>query len=168
MAPLLAQSDLPGLNGFLGTRGSLMLDLVFLAMFAVVPVMAVSVALVKWGGRYQLHKRIQILLAAVLLVAVTVFEVDIRIHGWRERAEPSPYYASGAVDRMLAVHLFFAIPTVLIWAYVVIAALRRFPHIPVPGPYSRRHKFWGWIAVVEMTMTAVTGWLFYWMAFAAN
>ena len=42
-APLfLAQS-----TGFLGTRGSLMLDVVFLAMFAVLPLLALSIYLVK-------------------------------------------------------------------------------------------------------------------------
>ena len=39
---LLSQSY-PGIGGFLGTRGSLMLDVVFLAMFVVVPLLAVSV-----------------------------------------------------------------------------------------------------------------------------
>jgi uncharacterized membrane protein YozB (DUF420 family) len=165
--PFFAQSHFPGLDGFLGTRGSLMLDVVFLAMFAVVPAMAVSIYLVKFRFRYSLHKWMQTVLGAVLLVAVVAFEVDMRIHGWRERAEPSPYFASGTVDRMLYVHLFFAIPTVVIWAYVIIDAWRKFPRPPLPGPHSRRHKRWGWIAAIEMTMTAVTGWVFYWVAFVA-
>ena len=38
--------DYGGINGFLGTRASLMLDVVFLAMFVVVPVLAGSVYLV--------------------------------------------------------------------------------------------------------------------------
>ncbi len=167
MPLLFAQSDFPGLDGFLGTRGSLMLDLVFLTMFAVVPVLGVSIYLVKIGRRYALHKRLQLALALVLLAAVTAFEVDMRLHGWRERAEPSPYYANRLVDGMLYVHLFFAVPTLLVWAYVIVAALRKFPHPPQPGLHSRRHKFWGWFATIEMTMTALTGWLFYWMAFIA-
>jgi uncharacterized membrane protein YozB (DUF420 family) len=167
MSHLFAQSDYPGLNGFLGTRGSFMLDMVFLAMFAVVPAMAASIYLVKFRRRYSLHKWLQLTLGAVLLLAVLAFEVDMRIHGWRARAEPSPYYASELVDGMLYVHLFFAVPTVLVWIYVIIDALKRFPRPPFPGPHSRRHKFWGWFAAIEMTMTAVTGWIFYWMAFAA-
>ena len=43
--------DYPGIDGFLGTRASLMLDVVFLAMFAVIPTMAVSVHLVKHHGK---------------------------------------------------------------------------------------------------------------------
>jgi putative membrane protein len=164
---LLAQSDFPGVNGFLGTRGSLMLDVVFLAMFAVVPAMAVSIFLVKFRRQYALHRGIQTTLGAVLLVAVLAFEIDMRIHGWRARAEPSPYFAGGGVHRVLYVHLFFAIPTVVLWAYVIIDAWRKFPSTPLPGKHSppppgknsSRHKFSGWIAAAEMTMTAVTGWV---------
>ena len=36
-------NDYPGIDGFLGTRASLMLDVVFLAMFAVLPVMGWSI-----------------------------------------------------------------------------------------------------------------------------
>ena len=166
--PLLAQSDYPGFDGFLGTRGSFMLDVVFLAMFAVVPAMAVSIYLVKFGRRYSLHKWLQVALGMVLLGTVTAFEIDMARHGWRERAEPSPYYSRDLVDGMLYVHLFFAIPTVLIWAYVIIDALRKYPSPPTPGKHSRRHKFWGWTAAVEITMTALTGWIFYWLAFVAT
>ena len=85
--------DYPGIDGFLGTRASLMLDVVFLAMFVVVPVMLWSIYQVKYRRRYLLHKRVQLTLALVLLAAVTLFEVDMRIHGWQQRAELSPYFA---------------------------------------------------------------------------
>ena len=41
-APFLAEFH--GINGFLGTRASIMLDVVFLAMFLVLPVLAWSIA----------------------------------------------------------------------------------------------------------------------------
>jgi len=52
-------------SGFLGTRGSLMLDVVFLAMFAVLPLLALSIYLVK-QKKYALHKLINLILGAVL------------------------------------------------------------------------------------------------------
>jgi hypothetical protein len=156
-----------GIDGFLGTRASIMLDVVFLAMMAVVPVLLWSVWLVRVRRQYALHKRVQVLLASVLLLAVTLFEVDMRfLTSWEARAEPSPYYTTW-VRPSLYVHLFFAIPTTLLWIYVVIAALRRFDDPPRPGAHSRNHRFWGWVAVIEMVMTAVTGWTFYWLAFVA-
>src|ERR1700742_3354568 len=81
-----SMDDFPGIDGFLGTRAPLVLDLLFLAMFVVVLVLAWSVYQVKVHRRYQLHKSVQILLGVVLLAAVAVFEVDIQLHGWEERA----------------------------------------------------------------------------------
>jgi len=63
--------------------------------------------------------------------------------------------------------LSFAVPTLVLWIVVVVAALRKFSRPPAPGPHSRWHARWGMIAAVEMLMTAVTGWVFYWLAFVA-
>lgn len=147
-----------------------MLDVVFLAMFAVVPIMVWSISLAK-QGKYELHKRVQLALALILLVAVTAFEIEMRVVGWEERAKPSQYWSDSSwndgVHYSLAIHLFFAIPTAFIWVYVVVQAMRLFPKPVAPNEHSRSHRFWGPIAAFEMLMTAVTGWIFYWMAFVA-
>ena len=75
---LLAQQATSELHGFLPTRGTFMLDFVFVAMFAIVPIMAWSIYLARYRRKYELHKRIQITLALVLAVAVAAFEVDAR------------------------------------------------------------------------------------------
>lgn len=160
------------LPGFLGTRGSLMLDVVFLAMFLVVPVLLFSVYQVKYLRRYQLHKQLQIVLGSVLLIAVTAFEVDMRFFtDWKALATPSPYFDIAhpwtcPVGFSLIVHLSFAIPTLLLWIVVIVQALRHFP-IPMPGPHSAWHRRWGMVSTVGMLLTAVTGWVFYWLAFVA-
>ena len=85
----------PGIDGFLGTRASLMLDVVFVSVIAVIPLLLWSISLVRYRQNYRLHKRIQVMLGLVLLVAVTLFEVDMRfLTDWRQRAQPSPYYAT--------------------------------------------------------------------------
>jgi uncharacterized membrane protein YozB (DUF420 family) len=167
---LLAQTN-PGMDGFLPWRGSLMLDVVFLAMFAVVPLLAISLYVVK-GRNYRLHKQLQLGMATVLLVAVLLFEIDIRLHGWMERAEPSPYFDSAAkftspAGIALSIHLSFAVPTLFLWIWVVVQALRKFSNPPKPGGHSRWHARTGWLAAAGMTFTAITGWIFYWMAFVA-
>lgn len=156
------------MNGFLPTRATFMLDFVFVAMFAVLPVLAFSIRLVK-RRHYGWHKRLQIALALVLLVAVTAFEIDLNLitKDWRPLAEASPYYASRWVDWSLWIHLCFAVPTPLLWIAVIVQALRKFPDPPAPNHYSRRHARWGWAATIGMTMTAVTGWVFYYLAFVA-
>jgi hypothetical protein len=181
--------DYPGIDGFLGTRASIMLDLVFVAMFAVVPVLAWSVLQAR-RGRYSLHKRVQLALTAVLGLAIVLFEVDMRfVSGWRERAEPSPFYGDvetaspmwstlclklagmervpGWVFRALAIHLAFAVSTAAVWTWTVVRAFQRFPTPPAPSDYSPVHRRLGWIAAIDMTLTAVTGWIFYWLAFVA-
>jgi putative membrane protein len=159
------------MSGFLGSRGTLMLDVVFLAMFLVVPAMFFSVGIVKYRRDYANHKRLQLVLGAVLFLAVVAFEIDMRINGWEHLAKDSPYYVKdswSAVWYALVIHLSFAIPTFLLWVFVIARALWLYPSPPVPGAHSPSHKFWGWLAVLGMTGTAITGWIFYYLAFVAT
>ncbi len=177
------------IDGFLGTRASFMLDVVFLAMFGVLIALAISVWLVRYKRRYLLHKRIQLALGIVLLVAVTLFEVDMRINGWRDRAIASPYYAvmespppllqmfyvgllrqpavPGWVFTALYIHLVFAVTTSWLWVYVIVQAVRKFPRPVEPGAYGPAHRRWARVAAFDMGMTAATGWIFYCLAFVA-
>ena len=157
----------PGINGFLGTRASIMLDVVFLAMFAVIPLMGVAIYLVKFRRLYTWHKRIQLALGVVLLLAITAFEVDMQfISGWRERARESPYFDNW-VFYSLYIHLVFAVSTALLWVFVIVQALRKIPVPAGPSKYSGAHAFWGKLAAADMFMTSLTGWIFYGLAFAA-
>ena len=157
-------------SGFLGTRASLMLDVVFLAMFLVLPVLALSIATVKRHG-YAWHKRLQTITGLVLFVAVLAFELDMRfLTDWEKLAEPSPYYRAegwSTVWTALTIHLCFAIPAAFLWGYVLVQAVRKFPKPPAPNGHSSSHKLWGWLAVLSLVMTAVTGWIFYYLAFVA-
>lgn len=170
MTSVVFIGDFQGINGFLGTRGSLMLDVVVLAMLAVIPVLAWSVNLAK-RGQYALHKKVQVALATVLLLAIVAFEADLRIFtDWRQRAAPSPYYSAdqwSAVWLSLIVHLAFAIPTFVLWVLVVVGALRGFPQPPAPSAHSGRHRKLGKLAGIGMFGTAVTGWVFYYLSFVA-
>ncbi len=164
---LTAGMALADVAGFLPTRASFMLDFVCLAMIGIVVVMGISIGLVR-KGKFHAHKRIQITTAIILLATILAFEIDMRfVTDWRTLAEPSPWYASGLVDLMLSVHLMFAIPTPLVWIVTLVQALRKFPDPPRPGAHSGSHRRWGWASVILMNLTAVTGWMFYWVAFVA-
>ena len=149
-----------------------MLDIVFLAMLLVVPVLLWSIWQVRGRQRYSLHRQVQLLLAMVLMGTVLAFEIDMRFFtDWETEAADSPYYSAeswNGVWTALTVHLCFAVPTLVIWVMVVVRALRGFEKPPSPGKHSVSHKRWGRIAVVGMTGTAVSGWIFYWMAFVAT
>ena len=149
-----------------------MLDVVFLAMFLVVPLLGFSIYLVRYRRAYTLHKWLQVGMGLVLLVAVAAFEIDVRFFTeWEALAVGSPYYVEGTWDPVwisLTIHLFFAVPTPLLWIYVIVAAWIKFPNPPTPGKHSARHVYWGRVAAIMMTLTAMTGWIFYYLAFVAT
>ena len=148
-----------------------MLDVVALAMVAFVPALLWSVYLVVYRRRYALHKKIQLALGITLLITVALFEVDIRLGGWRHRSDASPYSGhEGSTDWVsvaLAIHLCFAVSAALLWIVVIFRALREFPKPPAPAAHSAWHRRVGMAAAIDMACTAVTGWIFYYLAFVA-
>jgi len=164
----------PGLDGFLGTRASLGMDVVLVGLVALLPVLAWSVSLAR-RGRYLAHKRLQLFIVAALLAAIVVFEIDIRlISDWKIRAAggaawgrpPNVWWPTG-VFVALGIHLVFAVSTLVLWAWVVWEALRRFPTPPAPATHGRRHRVMARLAAVDLVLTAITGTVFYWLAFVA-
>lgn len=158
--------------GFLGTRATFMFDFVVVAMAAILPILGWSVYLVKYRRAYALHRVVQLVLAVVLLVAVAAFEIDVRLaqgtdYSWSSLAKASPFYDSGLYP-LLYFHLTCSISTVVLWIAIVVLALRNFPAPPEPNGHSALHRPLGWAGVVGMTLTAVTGWIFYYMAFVAT
>jgi putative membrane protein len=149
-----------------------MLDFVSLALIAILALLAISIYLVKVRRRYSVHKRLQLGLGATLAVAVMLFELDIRfVTDWQARAASSPYFAPGRCNIVwscLVLHLICAVPTLLLWCWLIAQAWRRFPRPPGPCAYSRLHARLGWLASLGMLLTALTGWLFYWLAFVAS
>ena len=117
--------------------------------------------------RYQLHKWTQITLGIILLIVVILFEIDIRLHGWEDRAAGTNWRASGlqAVFTALYVHLIFAVSTVILWPMTIWTGRQNFANPPRPGPHSRIHVPLARTAAADMVLTAITGWIFYWLAF---
>lgn len=154
-------------TGFLGTRASWSVDFVVVALVPALVVLFYSLHQVHHHQRYELHKRLQIGLALVLLVTVTVFEIDVRMNGWKERAAPSPFFDTWLYP-LLYLHLVFAIATPVLWIVVIIRALRNFPKPPAPTAHSKTHSRLGWLATICFVLTAFTGWGWYYVAFAAT
>ncbi len=158
--------NFPGIDGFLGTRASLMLDILVLGMLVVVAVLSWSIYQVKFCRRYRLHKAVQLTLGAVVLVVVTLFEVDIRTYGWEMRASGvEDGKAPAIVWYALYIHLVFAVSSIILWPVTIFLALRNFPNPPRPSSHSRIHVPLARTAALDMVMTAITGWIFYWLAF---
>ena len=149
-----------------------MLDVVVVAMFFVLLALGFSVYSVKHGRKYTRHKLIQVSLASTLLAVLVLFEIDVHfIDKWMVRADASPYFdaatKSGPVIYALAIHLVFATTTFALWLMVIVRAWANFPTPPGPNEHSHFHRRWGTIAAIDMVMTTLTGWVFYWLAFVA-
>lgn len=162
-------------NGFLGYDASFMLDFVVTSLVAIVPVLLYSLAVVKYQRNYRLHRNLQLIIGLILLVAVTSFEVDVQLlhGGWANivnKNPDSPRLTGEAfehVQQVLRIHLIFAISTPFVWATTLILAWKHFDRSPRPGRHSRVHKVLGWVSVVDLVLTAVTGIWFYYIAFVA-
>ena len=103
---------------------------------------------------------------SALLAAILVFEIDIRLFSdWRVRADSESVMAGRCWYIALAVHLVFAVSTLVLLLWVLIEAVLRFPKPPVPGSHSRRHRLMARFAATDLLITTVTGGFFYWLAF---
>ena len=167
---LFAAADLAlpgGIDGFLGTRASIGMDVVLVGLWLLLPVLAWSVMLVR-RGHYSAHKALQLVIVAALLAAIVVFEIDVRlVSDWKARARPSPWWPTGVLAT-LGVHLVFAVSTLVLLVWVLWEALRRFPVPPAPNAHGPRHRFFSRLAAIDLVLTALTGTAFYWLAFVAR
>ena len=162
-------------DGFLGYNASFMLDTVVCALVLIVPTLMFSLYLVKIRHNYLWHRNLQVVLGVVLLVTVAAFEVDLQIvhRGWENivNKPDQPLRLTGKklefVRKVLCVHLVFAISTPVLWATTLTLALKRFPSPPRPSAHSPLHKKLAWLSTIDITLTSITGLLFYYFAFIA-
>lgn len=154
-------------QGFFGTRADLFMDVVITIVVASPLLMGGSWALARRRA-YAAHRAAQIALASVFAVVLVCFEVYIRVLGGIDALSPgSPWHQSTGLYAFLAVHLCFAISGTLLWAWLLVASLRRFANPPVPNDFGPRHARWGRVAFVDMSLAAVTGLGVYLLCFVA-
>ncbi|MCX6124621.1 MAG: DUF420 domain-containing protein [Proteobacteria bacterium] len=155
------------MTGFIpGSRGSFMLDVVVVAMIAILPVLGYAIKLAK-AGRYPAHRYTMLILAAVLILAVACFEVEMRLKGWEHLAKASPFFDTSLMY-FLGIHISISVSTTVLLIVTVCLALRAFSRPLAPGIHSKTHRRLGKLTAVGLTLTSVSGWIFYWMAFVAN
>ncbi len=148
------------MQGFLGTRGDIIVDTVMIAS-AALPFLLFIVIHFARKERYDLHKWSQIILFTVVNLLVIALEVDIRYGGLKEVIEQSQYYGTDTLTTVFVIHLIFAVSATLLWLWLIIISARRYPiHFRFP------HKKYGYIVYADLVMTTITGWILYAMAFA--
>lgn len=157
-------------DGFLGYPTSPMLDIVACALVLVVPMLVFNIATVALWKNYRIHRWLQLMLTAVLFLAVALFEIDMRLQGGiagilAKRPRPLSTEELASFMTLLRVHLVFAISTVFVWGATAWLAYRRTPTPPGPSSHSRLHKALGWLSALDLTATSVTGLLVYYRGF---
>jgi putative membrane protein len=157
-------------QGFLGFPSTLMLDVVVCALVLVVPALLYSIYLVKFQRQYLWHRNLQIGLGIALLITVCLFEIDMRLQGgWQAILKNREHQLSAArltlVGRILLIHVCFAVSAVLFWTVTLVHGLRNIPNPPGPSAHSKLHKRLGWMSTICLTLTSITGLIFYYYAF---
>lgn len=152
-------------HGILGTRADLMMDIVIISLVVIVPAILVSIRNVKRSD-FASHKKIQTSLLILLTIAVTLFEIDSQSAGGIfVLSKGSGLYQTAILNFSIYIHLFFSISTAFIWIFLVIFSLKYFPSPPIPNHFSKIHKFWGKLGMIDMIFTAITGIELYIMIF---
>lgn len=142
--------------GFLGTRADVLMDLVVLSFAVVLPALAWSWRKIRAGG-YLAHKRVQLTLFWTLFVAVTLFEIDMRMSGGIfEMTKDSAFAGTALLNGSIWFHTGLAISTSVVWIGLVIWSWLRFRPVE-PNAYSAKHRLWGRIGMVMMALTGITG-----------
>jgi len=149
------------MQGFLGTRSDFIVDAV-MVYFAVLPfLMLYSFHLVS-KQKVLLHRNLQIFLLLLTTISVISLELDIRLGELNAKAYLSSYYDSLTLKYTFFVHLFFAISSFLLWAWMVF----KYSNFSLNKIKSTKHILFGKIVFWGMVLTVITGWLIYMMVFA--
>lgn len=146
------------------TRADLVVNLTYLATL-----LAPLVSLVSYGlarrRRYAAHRRVQLVLLGVCVLAVLALELHIRLAGGsgallqRGSAE-----WAGAARALLLVHIGAAVLTYILWGTLAVLSIRRF-RATLPGAFSRRHRQLGWLVFCGLCFTTASATGMYLFAF---
>lgn len=146
-------------------RAPIILTILALALFFVVPTLLWSLRQARLG-KYSVHKRTQIGTSTAIFVLLIFFEMQIPGSDWLKQTAQSPF-PEATIHSYLFVHKSIAISTTLVWTMTLLLALWRTPSPPRPSLHSQVHKVLGISSAVMLIITAISGWIFYWMAFIA-
>jgi len=149
------------MEGFLGTRGNFVIDLV-ITISGFLPFLLLFTFYLAVIGKKLLHKYLQITLFSTVSILVVALETSIQFGGLSQISKQSPYSGTIELTVLFAVHLIFAISSFLGWLWLIVKSTKRYPNA-----FDFDHKKWGKILFWDIVLMVITGWMLYWMTFAA-
>ena len=151
-------------EGFLGTRADLLMDIIIVIILLPPVLMWYSFRFVR-ENHHRAHKNINLALLAIVLVVVTLFEIDVRVSGGSGTfVKLSPYAGTLYLDILLYFHIVVASLTFISWLVLGIVSYKRFA-TALPGTFSVSHRRWGRRIFAGLLVTAVTGVALYVLVF---
>jgi len=146
------------------TRAPLLVDLAYVVTLSAPVVTFWGVRLVR-AGRLEAHRRVQIVMVIVAVVAVLLLEGQIRLSGGSGALLQGSRYAGTSALRWVAgVHIGGAVLTYLLWIWLMIVSLKQW-RVTLPGSFSQTHRRMGWIVWAGLVFTAVSATGVYVMGF---
>lgn len=143
-------------NGFLGTRADLLMDLVLIGILITPILMLYAFSLAK-QKRFVAHRNLHVTLISILILAVILFELDIRLSGGSEAfLSGSPYAETKFMKVLLTFHILIAIASFTTWIGLETQSWKSFREA-LPGNFSYRHIQVGWVVYSGVVVTAITG-----------
>lgn len=152
-------------TGFISSRSDILIDIVILSLVLIVPVLIWSWSQVR-QRHYQNHRNTQLYLGITLAIAITLFEVDLRLSGGIfELTKNSPAAGTFLLNFWIWSHMAVSITTALIWITLIPLSLSRFGNPAKPNAFSRTHKVWGRIGMTTMLLTGLSAIPLYYYGF---
>jgi hypothetical protein len=147
---------------------ALRLDPVITAMYVVTlaaPVAAYAAIRLARRREHDMHRIVQAVLLVMGWVALISLEMRIRLGGGPGVfIETSPPALLDWARRLLAIHIFGAVATYVLWTWLVVASWRRY-EVSLPGRFSRRHRGLGTAVFGGLCFTAASASCVFTLAF---
>jgi putative membrane protein len=140
--------------GFLGTKAPFYMDLVTL-YFALLPFLLGTSIYQAIKGNITLHYRSQMVILAMTIVMVLIFEIGVRISGGFVEYVKMSGLSYDFLLLFLLVHVFIALMAVGGWIYLMISSYQTFTRVGHLGVTN--HKRIGRWIFAALTVTSVMG-----------
>ncbi len=143
-------------TGFLSNKAPLFMDLVSL-YFLIFPFLLFVGIFIVHKKKFLLHKWYQLGLFFLTLAVIIFFEIGIRwIGGFKEFLDQSSISHEFFIS-YLSVHIFIALISVVGWVIILIKSHLSSKRNNFDSPFFKKHKFYGRLLILGLTLTAYSG-----------
>lgn len=152
--------------GFLGTRADFLMDVILVVILATPFILIKSIQWVR-SGQHRKHRNVQMSLIVVIMLAVILFELNVRLSGGSgSLIEGSAYQNHTGFKWLLFFHIIVAVFSFSSWVGLAWWSHKRYQS-SLPGLSRHVHKLWGKLIFSGVSLTAITGGAVYYLGFVA-